>query len=52
MKIIVQRVVCDDDDQIETLADVVVLEKACHRIEEVGLILAEANALLSVVLYT
>jgi hypothetical protein len=47
MKITVQLVVCDDDDHKETLTDVVVLEKACQRIEEVGLTLAEAKALLS-----
>jgi hypothetical protein len=47
MKITVQLVVCDDDNHPETLTDVVVLEKACQRIEEVGLTLAEAKALLS-----
>jgi hypothetical protein len=47
MKITVQLVVCDDDDHKETLTDVVVLEKACQRIEQVGLTLAEAKALLS-----
>jgi hypothetical protein len=43
MKITVQLVVCDDDDYKETLTDVVVLEKACQRIEQVGLTLAEAK---------
>ena len=47
MKITVQLVVCDDDDHKETLTDVVVLEKACQRIEQVGLTLAEAKVLLS-----
>ena len=47
MKITIQLVVCDDDDHQETRTDVVVLEKACQRIEEVGLTLAEAKALLS-----
>jgi hypothetical protein len=47
MKITVQLVVCDDDDHQETLTDVIVLEKACQRIEQVGLTLAEAKALLS-----
>lgn len=47
MKITVQLVVCDDDDHKETLTDVVVLEKACQQIEEVGLTLAEAKVLLS-----
>jgi hypothetical protein len=47
MKITVQLVVCDDDEHQETLTDVVVLEKACQQIEQVGLTLAEAKALLS-----
>jgi len=47
MKITVQLVVCDDDDHTETLTDVVVLEEACQRIEQVGLTLAEAKVLLS-----
>jgi hypothetical protein len=47
MKIIVQLVVCDDEDHQETLTNVVDLEKVCQRIGEVGLTLAEAKALLS-----
>jgi hypothetical protein len=47
MKITVQLVVCDDDSHEETLTDVVILEKACQRIEQVGLTLAEAKALLT-----
>ena len=47
MKIIVQLVVYDDEDQQETFTNVVDREKACQRIEEVGLTLAEAKALLS-----
>ena len=44
MKVKVQLVVCDDEGHEETVTDVVVLEKACQRIEEVGLTLAEAKA--------
>ena len=33
MKIKIQLVVCDDDGHEETCTDVVVLEKACKRIE-------------------
>src|SRR5262245_66424254 len=47
MKITVQLVVCDDADHQETLTEGIVLEKACQRIEQVGLTLAEAKALLS-----
>jgi hypothetical protein len=47
MKITVQRVGCDDDDHQATLTDVIVLEKACQRIDQVGSTLAEAKALLS-----
>ena len=46
MKITVQLVVCDDDGHEETITDVVVLEKACQQIEQVGLTLAEAKTLL------
>jgi hypothetical protein len=47
MKVKVQLVVCDDDGHDETVTDVVVLEKACQRIEQVGLTLAEAKAILT-----
>jgi hypothetical protein len=47
MKITVQLVVYDDDDHQDTFTREVVLEKACQRIKEVGLTLAEAKALLS-----
>ncbi|RPJ62548.1 MAG: ISKra4 family transposase [Acidobacteria bacterium] len=48
MKIKVQLVVCDDEGHEETLTDVVILEKACQQIEQVGLTLAEAKSLLAV----
>jgi hypothetical protein len=47
MKIRVQLVVCDDDGHEETFTDVVVLEKACQRIEHLGLTLAEAKHTLT-----
>jgi hypothetical protein len=47
MKITVQLVVCDDDGHEETFTDVVVLEKACQRIEHLGLTLAEAKQTLT-----
>ena len=47
MKITVHLVVCDDDGHEETVTEVVILEKACQRIEQVGLTLAEAKALLT-----
>jgi hypothetical protein len=47
MKIKVQPVVCDDDGHEEKVTDVVVLKKACQQIEQVGLTLAEAKSLLS-----
>jgi hypothetical protein len=46
MKITVQLVVCDDDGHEKTFTDVVVLEKACQRIEHLGLTLAEAKQTL------
>jgi hypothetical protein len=45
MKITVQLVVCDDDGHEEPATEVVILEKAYQRIEQVGLTLAEAKAL-------
>jgi hypothetical protein len=47
MKVKVQLVVCDDEGHEETVTEVVVLEKACQRIEQVGLTLAEAKTLLT-----
>jgi len=46
MKVKVQLVVWDDNGQEETLTDVVVLEKGRQRIEQVGLTLGEAKAVL------
>ena len=47
MKITVQLVMCDDDGHEETVTEVVILEKACQRIEQVGLTLTEAKTLLT-----
>jgi hypothetical protein len=47
MKLKVQLVVCDDDGHEETFTDVVVLEKACQRIEHFGLTLTEAKQILT-----
>jgi hypothetical protein len=47
MKIRVQLVVCDDDGHEETFTDVVVLEKACQRVEHLGLTLGEAKQTLT-----
>jgi hypothetical protein len=47
MKLKVQLVVCDDDGDEETFTDVVVLEKACQRIEHLGLTLTEAKQTLT-----
>src|SRR5712692_7613488 len=46
MQIKVQLVVCGDDGHEETHTDVLVLEKACQRIEQLGLALAESKQLL------
>jgi hypothetical protein len=48
MKITLQLVVCDDDGHEETFTDAVVLEKACQRIEHLGLTLADAKQTLTV----
>ena len=47
MKIKVHLVIDDDDGHEATITDVVVLEKACQQIEQVGLTLAEAKSLLA-----
>jgi hypothetical protein len=47
MKIRVQLVVCDDDGHETTFIEVAVLEKACQRIEPLGLTLPEAKQILA-----
>jgi hypothetical protein len=47
MKIRVQLVVCDDDGHEATFTDVAVLEKACQRVEHLGLMLPEAKQILA-----
>jgi hypothetical protein len=46
MKVKVQLVMCDDVGHPETVTDVVILEKACQRIELVRLSRAEVKGLL------
>jgi hypothetical protein len=36
MKMTVQLVVCEDDGREETITDVVILEKTCQQLEQVG----------------
>ena len=48
MKLKIQLVVCDDEGHEETFTEVVVLEKACERIEHLGLTLMDAKQLLTV----
>jgi hypothetical protein len=47
MKMTVQFVVCDNDGHEETFTHVVVLEKACERIQYLGLTLTEAKQILT-----
>ena len=47
MRVKVQLVICADDEGMDTIHEVAVLEKDCHRIEQLGLTLAEAKQLLS-----
>jgi hypothetical protein len=47
MKLKVQLVICAEDERPDTIHDVAVLEKDCHRIEQLGLTLAEAKQLLT-----
>jgi hypothetical protein len=47
MQVKVQLIVCADDGLEETVQEIAVVEKDCHRIEQIGLTLAEAKALLA-----
>src|SRR5215471_17348766 len=47
MRVKVQLVICADDDGMDTIHEVAVLEKDCHRIEQLGLTLTEAKQLLT-----
>src|SRR6266542_3601348 len=47
MRFKVQLVVCAEDGQEETVHEMMVLDKACQRIEHLGLTLAEAKQLLT-----
>jgi hypothetical protein len=46
MKMTLQLVVCEDDGHEEMITDVVILEKTCQQLEQVGLTLVEAKTLL------
>src|SRR5215831_7461762 len=47
MRVKVQLVICADDERPDTIHDVAMLEKDCHRIEQLGLTLSEAKQLLT-----
>jgi hypothetical protein len=47
MRVKVQLVICADDERTETIHDVAVLEKDCHRLEQLEPTLAEAKQLLT-----
>jgi hypothetical protein len=47
MRVKVQLVICADDERADTIHDIAVLEKDCHRIEQLGLTLSEAKQLLT-----
>ena len=47
MRFKVQLVVCAQDGQEDTVHEMMVLDKACQRIEPLGLTLAEAKQLLT-----
>ena len=43
MRVKLQLVLCNDDGREETVTDIVSLKKDCHRIEHLGLTLAESK---------
>jgi hypothetical protein len=47
MRVKVQLLVCAEDGQEDTVYEMTVLDKACQRIEHLGLTLAEAKQLLT-----
>jgi hypothetical protein len=47
MRVKVQLVICADDERTDTIHEVALLEKGCHRLEQLGLTLAEAKQLLT-----
>ena len=46
MRVKLQLVLCSDDGREETVTDIVSLNKDCHRLEHLGLTLAESKQLL------
>ena len=49
MKFKVPLIMCPEDGQAETIQEIAIVEKDCQRIEQIGLSLAEAKALLQAV---
>jgi len=49
MRVKLQLVLCNDDGCEETVTDIVSLKKHCHRIEHLGLTLAESKQLLKLI---
>ena len=48
MRVKLQLVLCSDDGREETVTDIVSLNKDCHRLEHLGLTLAESVVYLGV----
>ena len=49
MRVKLQLVLCDDDGREETVTDIVSLNKDSHRLEHLGLTLAESKQLLKLI---
>jgi hypothetical protein len=49
MRVKLQLVLCHDDGREETVTDIVSLKKDCHRIEHLGLTLADSKQLLKLI---
>jgi len=49
MRVKLQLVLCSDDGREETVTDIVSLKKDCHRIEHLGLTLADSKQLLKLI---
>jgi hypothetical protein len=49
MRVKLQLVLCSDDGREETVTDIVTLKKDSHRIEHLGLTLAESKQLLKLI---
>jgi hypothetical protein len=49
MRVKLQLVLCSDEGHEETVTDIVSLKKDCHRVEHLGLTLAESKQLLKLI---